>query len=560
MRNGIFRHIALLCSLLTLLLTACQEEEQMSKGKGCLILGDVEISIEAETRAFSLPELDKSNIIIDIIDPLGDIIETGNLDHYKNGVELFAATYTIKAHYGTKLQMSKTPYYEGIEAIVLTENETKNVSVTVSLANAIIIPNIPSDLSDHYNDIPTFHVAYNEEETLVANGEALYVLPGDSPYILTLKGQNKANVDIVKNIGNLNVEAKKVYNINCSTTLPILTLPEQQNGAWAKGLYITPVVVKDSKNNIIPTPKGIVYEIQENNKVGDTDNWTAWKVVATTPVVTDKEGTLEYIKGLSSNKEYKIIAKLGNIISNEIKIKTEVENTPNGSNLDSWDVEGTYKLGTKNYSFYKPNIGQWATTNTKTCNNQNIFQAYICNAYPSVVYETKDSGRAAVIRSIGWTDGATNTNGICYEYSAGRLFLGTYIYNNYKDTYNYGIDFSSRPTNIKFQCKYESCNNDKFKVWAVVENREDNQVTQLAYGEIIEGTISNYSERNIELTYSNHYKKPTHFYIVFSSSHLCNDIFDNEKNAMKNAKVITYHDKYWGGSTLYIDDIELIYE
>ena len=48
MRNGIFRHIALLCSLLPLYLTACQEEGQMSKGKGRLILGDVETIIKME--------------------------------------------------------------------------------------------------------------------------------------------------------------------------------------------------------------------------------------------------------------------------------------------------------------------------------------------------------------------------------------------------------------------------------------------------------------------------------------------------------------------------------
>ena len=52
-----------------------------------------------------------------------------------------------------------------------------------------------------------------------------------------------------------------VYNINCNTTLPTLTLPEQQNGAWAKRLYITPAIAKDSKGNIIPTPQGIIYEI-----------------------------------------------------------------------------------------------------------------------------------------------------------------------------------------------------------------------------------------------------------------------------------------------------------
>lgn len=97
------------------LLTACQEEEQISKGKGRLILEDIGISIDAETRAFSLPPLNVSDIIIDIIDPLGAVIETGNIDHYAKGVDLFAATYTIKAYYGTKAQMNKTPYYEKVK-------------------------------------------------------------------------------------------------------------------------------------------------------------------------------------------------------------------------------------------------------------------------------------------------------------------------------------------------------------------------------------------------------------------------------------------------------------
>lgn len=557
MRNGILGHITLLCCLLPVFLTACQEEEQISKGKGRLILEDIGISIDAETRAFSLPPLNVSDIIIDIIDPLGAVIETGNIDHYAKGVDLFAATYTIKAYYGTKAQMNKTPYYEKSETVAIAENETKSITLTVGLANGIIIPNIPDDLIGNYNSVPVFYVSYGEEKIAVANGEALYVMPAENPYVLTLEGQNKANVNIVKSIGNLNVVAQKVYNINCQLTLPKLILPEQQNGAWAKRLYITPVVTKDAQDNVIPTPKGIVYEIQENNKEGETDNWTEWKTVTTSQITTDKEGTLEYITGLLPNKEYRIQAKLGDIISNEIKFRTEEENIPNDCNMNSWDTENTRKLSSKNYSSYRPHSGQWATTNTKTFNQGGTF---ICNAYPSVTYEGKDNGNAAVIRSIGWTGGITNTSSICYQYSAGRLFLGTYSYNDYKDTYNYGIDFSSRPTKIKFQCKYESCNNDKFKVWVIVENRENNKVTQLAYGEKIEGTISSYNEQSIELAYSDHYTKPTHFYIVFSSSYLCNDTFDNEKNAMKNAKVITYHDKYWGGSTLYIDDIELIYE
>lgn len=550
MRNGIFRHIALLCSLLTLLLTACQEEEQMSKGKGCLILGDVEISIEAETRAFSLPELDKSNIIIDIIDPLGDIIETGNLDHYKNGVELFAATYTIKAHYGTKLQMSKTPYYEGIEAIVLTENETKNVSVTVSLANAIIIPNIPSDLSDHYNDIPTFHVAYNEEETLVANGEALYVLPGDSPYILTLKGQNKANVDIVKNIGNLNVEAKKAYNINCSTTLPILTLPEQQNGAWAKRLYITPVVAKDSKDNIIPTPQGIVYEIQENNREGDMDNWTEWNIAT---VDTEKEYSI--IRNLTPNTEYKLRVQLANsIFSNEINFITEQEQQVPNANMEEW----SYTDGPKNW-LGGPYWKRWYVRNTQNESNEGWCTlnglttsvdsrlAYCANSGTERTNDKFSGSYAAEIKTIGWGSGNTAAGeaSVINNITPGELFLGSV---NDITAPNYYYTFNTRPNNISFYCKYESKGTRQY---SVICQLYDDKKNIIAEGFLNEGALANYTLKIITLNYKHYRAKAQYITLKFSSG-------ENSKSELDKGSVSS--SARHTGNKLYIDDIELIYE
>lgn len=574
MRNGILGHITLLCCLLPVFLTACQEEEQISKGKGRLILEDIGISIDAETRAFSLPPLNVSDIIIDIIDPLGAVIETGNIDHYAKGVDLFAATYTIKAYYGTKAQMNKTPYYEKSETVAIAENETKSITLTVGLANGIIIPNIPDDLIGNYNSVPVFYVSYGEEKIAVANGEALYVMPAENPYVLTLEGQNKANVNIVKSIGNLNVVAQKVYNINCQLTLPKLILPEQQNGAWAKRLYITPVVTKDAQDNVIPTPKGIVYEIQENNKEGETDNWTEWKTVATSQITTDKEGTLEYITGLLPNKEYRIQAKLGDIISNEIKFRTEEEATIPDANMDeTWNIENSRELAKgkwdglskTTYYAYKPQSGKWATTNSKTFDHGSN---YAINAYPSVIFETNGNGKAAVIRSIGWRKGSGNDyTSTCYERSAGRLFLGNYSFNvdNKTDTYNYGINFTARPKSIKFNYKYDSYNNDKFKVWAVAENRDENgNITTIANGEISAGTAtsgSNYVSNEIILSYHYFHKAVTHFYIVFSSTNLCNDIHSTESQNIQSAKTLHVIDKsYWGESTLYIDDIELIYE
>lgn len=557
MRNGIFRHIRLL-GLLLFLFAACQEKEQISKGKGRLILGDVEVSIEAETRAFSLPELNKSNITIDVIDPLGDIIETGNIDHYKNGIELFAATYTIKAHYGTKVQMGTTPYYEGVVNIALAENETKSITIPVSLANAIIIPNIPQDLSSHYNSAPTFHVAYNEEEVFVANGEALYVLPGDSPYILTLKGQNKANVDVVKNIGNLNVEAKKVYNINCSTTLPILTLPEQQDGAWAKRLYLTSVTATDAANNPIAIPQGIIYEMQENNKSteSDSDNWSEWKTVTIKDtLVADVSLSLKMIKNLSPNKEYKLRAGLANTIySNVISFKTEnVSNVPNAG-MEEW----SYTDGPKNWAggpYWKKwyvretqnesNEG-WCTLNGLTTNVDSRL-AYCANSGTERTDDKVSGSYAAEIKTIGWGSGNTAAGGASSikNITPGELFLGAV---NDVTNPNYYYTFDTRPNKISFYCKYECKGTRQYSVTCQLY---DNNKNIIAEGYLSEGAVTNYTPKTVTLIYKNYRAKAQYITLKFSSGE--NSHGELDKGSVSNSARHT-------GNKLYIDDISLIYE
>ena len=143
------------------------------------------------------------------------------------------------------------------------------------------------------------------------------------------------------------------------------------------------------------------------------------------------------------------------------------------------------------------------------------------------------------------------------------LFRSSFDIDNKVDTYNYGIAFASRPKSIAFQYKYDSYNSDKFKVWAVVENRSNGEVKRLAYGEIAAGNaVSTYTSMNITLNYDSNYTslKATHFYIVFSSSNKCDDSHDVESTLLKNADLLRVVDSsYWCGSVLYIDNIQLNY-
>ena len=131
------------------------------------------------------------------------------------------------------------------------------------------------------------------------------------------------------------------------------------------------------------------------------------------------------------------------------------------------------------------------------------------------------------------------------------------------DTYNYGVELTSRPKQVSFDYKYDSYNSDKFKVWASVENRSNNIVTQLAYGEIAAGTASSdYTTTVFDLIYDAKYKhlKATHFSLVFSSTNKCNDTHSVESSAIDNANLLrVVNSSYWGGSVLCIDNIQLIY-
>lgn len=240
-----------------------------------------------------------------------------------------------------------------------------------------------------------------------------------------------------------------------------------------------------------------------------------------------------------------------------------------GGNLDEWNEEATRKLAKgkwnglnkTTYVSYLPANGLWGTSNKKTFS---YGSDYAINSYPSVVTEAHGDGVAAVIRSIGWTNGIGNDYwSVCDNYSSGRLFIGSsdFDLNSMLDNYQYGMEFTSRPSSISFDLKYDSYNNDQYKVWAVVEHREGETVTQLARQEITGGAEADYARVTLNLgNYTDASKKATHFYIVFASSYLCNDDHATESAVMKNYSLLHVVDNsYWGGSTLWIDNIQLNY-
>ena len=310
--------------------TACREEDELNKAKGRVVLGEIRIEAEeANTRAIAIPTPQPEDLTIEIIDPDGYTVESGKIDHYANGIDLFVASYTLRAYYGNKQQMGNSPYFEGIAEFSISEGQTTQIgTVTAKLANAVIIPNIPTNIIDHFIGVPTFYVCKGEEKKEVTNGQALYVLPGE--YTLTLEGKNKAEIEVKQTIATLNAQAQKAYNINCDLSLPNLTLPDQQAGAWAKRLYITPATATDKNGKEIDTPKGIIYQLLPEN----SSDWST----AITKKDNGNQGDVVFTE-LAPNTTYKLRASLGeDMVTDIVPFTTEtIIDIPNGS-LDEYSI------------------------------------------------------------------------------------------------------------------------------------------------------------------------------------------------------------------------------
>lgn len=531
------QYIYLLC--LFCALSSCSEDAFRSygEGKGRLLLGGVKIEMEAQTRAFSLPIPGIEDVTIDIIDPLGNIIKTGRLSDYQGETELFPATYTLKAYYGTKAQMSVQPYFEGSTTFTIAEEIVTNVDdVTVSLANSVIVPVIPADLIVHYQTAPTFYVTLGDQKRAVASGTALYILPGIA-HKLTLEGINQVGVSETKILSEAFVgEAKKVYNLNCKG---VLVLPDQTGGAWSKRLYITPIKVQDASGNMVEL-QNVEYEALVASSFNWDDSFKASK---------DDNGNW-IITGLSEATEYKVRARIGSLISNEQTVTTEKEVKLSDlvdSGLETWTSEKLRDAWTMWYvrNGNSESTEGWCTLNKKTTADDDL-RAYCSNSGTERTEDRHGGSYAAEIKTIGWGSGNTAAGGWSKikNITPGELFLGTVIGN----VPNYYYTFNVRPKEILFYCKYQPKKDRKYTATCRVY---DKNKTLIAEGTISEGGVSSYTLKKIVLTYKVYNVKAEYISLIFSSGENVYDELD--KGSVSNSARHT-------GNKLYIDDVELVYE
>ncbi len=329
----------------------------------------------------------------------------------------------------------------------------------------------------------------------------------------------------------------------------VFVYPDTGGGSGASG-DVFPMTSRAIVSGSVTSGKTPVVEYKESNA-------STWQTVDEKNMEVKGGKFTATLTGLTGSTTYNYRVSVDGVPGAEQSFTTvAAAELPNGS-LDSWS-EGALTSGT---TYYIPNAeGEdfWGTGNSATA----IYKT-------NVTSRTSDShsGLAAELKS---------QSALGVKMAAGNLFTGTFERVGLDGELSFGRPFTSFPTGLRFYYKYttapmktvgsltvltpevekivgqpDSCHVYialADKPYEVRTNPQDRQLFDktdagiIAYGEYISArNVSSYEPHTIDLEYRD-YRTPKYLIIVCSSS--------------------KYGDYYLAGegSTLWLDELELIYE
>lgn len=257
--------------------------------------------------------------------------------------------------------------------------------------------------------------------------------------------------------------------------------------------------------------------------------------------------------------------KGGIIFNSQVSKEKAIQVTNEGLNI--WSLSRTYCVhnqknavawfgGDEVYIPY-PSIDGWETNNSLTTQNEyygrkqwgapnqnkNLYPALAC--FPTVVYEKRDEGFAAVIRSIS-TDDSSNGDA--------------------KGILTCSQELISRPSSISFDYNYTPEEEEQFKVSVEVKNKE----TIIGTGEFVGSSQKNFTAHTLKIDYGNNLAvKATNIVINFYSCSADKFATSQKQNIsvpdpsktgdVDNSFGFKTYNSVTCGSTLKIDNVTLNY-
>ena len=218
--------------LLLLTLTACVGEELqkplLGEGEGYLTLQVGAISAEVTSSTLTKATVPnaptKDQLTITITNKSTKESQSfASISAVPNPMVLKAGvTYTVEASHGKNEALQDSPYFFGSQDVTIQANTNNPVTVTASLANAMIIPDI-SKLQDHYQDGWTLTAATTSNATMplsFTDGKCTFYAKAGETVKLNFEGTNKAGEPADATWTSIsNVEACKAYTVECNPNL-----------------------------------------------------------------------------------------------------------------------------------------------------------------------------------------------------------------------------------------------------------------------------------------------------------------------------------------------------
>ena len=348
---------------------------------------------------------------------------------------------------------------------------------------------------------------------------------------------------------NREIEGALLYTIETQKPQMQIALPDY--AVWSKQFTIDPCSFVGGTEETLRNGLKYQYQLEGSNDWLDCN-----------------EANQQRFEQQPTTKNFKVRAIYRNALTSNVvdgTLETQAQ-TPN-ANMDEWTstTRRVKAIGDKTYNqplFYPwvAETNHWWDTNTlqtmpvtiTTC----IFDRDLLpnlKSFPTATFEDLSNGnKAAIVRTISVNGGNTSGSSLGSNIR-GILFAGTA---DGSGNMTEGRPWSSRPTALTFQAKYNSYDNERFGIYVELYNEE----TLLASGSLLSvngESITAYTAQTVLLNYAVENLKATSIRIRFCS------VAEGDKPAIKMNKEVylpTGNRHAHAGSELYIDDIQLIYD
>lgn len=265
------------------------------------------------------------------------------------------------------------------------------------------------------------------------------------------------------------------------------------------------------------------------------------------------------ITGLTPATGYSVRARYNNGASETVReVTTEEAQQVENAGFEDW-YEWEYYVNKSGLLWgddvYQTNYAPYLNDGSKwwDCNNSETTPGDRTNtgasykSFPMVSYVAgREGGKSAQLMTIAISNTATSGTAPSPTVGLGKIFTGVYGGTQ-------GRPFSSRPEQLSFWYKYAPCESDSFKAYIAVRNGD----TVIGEGTLTSSaSVSSWVQAVVDITYSRTDLKADTIYVEFVSGsdtgkwqYGVDIVYGGERTANVH-----------GGSTLTIDDIELIYE